>query len=901
MSDEADRKRAIIVSADADPEAVRILGDAGYTVDIAITDRKKREVELRRLNRTLKAHNNSSRAMMRAEDESRYLDEVCRIVVEDCGHAMVWIGYAEDDKGKTVRPVAYSGFEEGYLETLKITWADTERGRGPTGTAIRTGKPSTCRNMLTDPEFEPWREQALKRGYASSIVLPLIANDRAFGAITIYSREPDPFTEDELKLLSALAADLAYGITAIRLREERARMEDAQLFLLQCATSASGEDFFRSLARYLAATLDMDFVCIDSLVDDCMSAQTVAVYFDGKFEDNVAYALKDTPCGDVVGQAICSFTSGVRHLFPRDEVLQEMKAEGYVGTTLWSSEGRPIGLIAMISRKPLTNLKVAESLLKLVAIRAAGELEREWAAGALKRKEADLRYAQGVAHVGSWYWDAETDVTVGTDELLRIFGLDPTGPMPAFTEQKGRLYTAENWERVNAAVQETMRTGIGYELDVEARRADGEAICITTRCEVVPDSDGRIVGLRGTVQDITQRKQTEKELAETRADAERRAAQLESFISSMVDGVLLFDSEPKALMVNDALKRLLGTPMGLPLETCMAAYELRALDGGAVALEDYPSRRALRGEETEAARFRMATPWRESVVSISGSPVRNEHGRVVGGTLSFHDITDLVELEEYKDELYRREHHIAEVLQQALIPPEVPTEIRGFRIGVKYQPALSEAEVGGDFYDVFDLGNGKIGVLIGDVAGKGLSAAIRVAAARYSVRSYAFIDPRPSHVMTLANEALCKDSSDESAILTVFFAVINTSTGRVTYASAGHEPPVVCRASGIIQELQLGGLPFGVKESSTYSEDVLDLAPGDTIVLVTDGITEARGGNRVLFEKKGMVQYLADNAEASPDETASGLLEAATAHAGGRLQDDAAIVVVMLESRQLVR
>ena len=86
---------------------------------------------------------------------------------------MVWIGYAEENKNKTVRPVAYSGFEEGYLKKLNITWADTERGRGPTGRTIRTGKPSMCKNMLTDPEFKPWRDEAIKRGYKSSLVLPL--------------------------------------------------------------------------------------------------------------------------------------------------------------------------------------------------------------------------------------------------------------------------------------------------------------------------------------------------------------------------------------------------------------------------------------------------------------------------------------------------------------------------------------------------------------------------------------------------------------------------------------------------------------------------------------------------------------------------------------------------------
>ncbi|MDD5491480.1 MAG: PAS domain S-box protein [bacterium] len=188
---------------------------------------RKNDEELKKLNRTLEALNHSSQAIMRAENEASYLNEVCKIVCEDCGHAMVWIGWAEQDEAKTVRPVAQAGFEEGYLKTVNITWADTERGRGPTGLAIRTGKPSICRNMLVDPNFEPWRREAVKRGYASSIVLPLSTGGKVFGAINIYSRDPDPFSEKEIRLLTSLADDLSFGIQAIRLRVEHARVEEA--------------------------------------------------------------------------------------------------------------------------------------------------------------------------------------------------------------------------------------------------------------------------------------------------------------------------------------------------------------------------------------------------------------------------------------------------------------------------------------------------------------------------------------------------------------------------------------------------------------------------------------------------------------------------------------------------
>ena len=192
-----------------------------------ITDRKNREEELRQLNRTLRAMSNSDQVMMRATDELQYVKDVCAIVVKDCGHAMAWVGYALQDEGQTVEVIAHAGAEQGYLRMAQITWADTERGRGPTGTAIREGQVSICNNMLTDPRFGPWRQEAAMRGYASSIALPLSAQGKTLGALTIYSSEPAPFSEEEVALLRELAGDLAHGIISIRLRQAHAQAEDA--------------------------------------------------------------------------------------------------------------------------------------------------------------------------------------------------------------------------------------------------------------------------------------------------------------------------------------------------------------------------------------------------------------------------------------------------------------------------------------------------------------------------------------------------------------------------------------------------------------------------------------------------------------------------------------------------
>lgn len=156
-------------------------------------------------------------------------------------------------------------------------------------------------------------------------------------------------------------------------------LEDAYAFLLTCSLSTTGEDFFKSLARYLSKTLDMEYVCIDRLTGDDLTAETIAVYNNGKFEMNICYALKDTPCGEVVEKGICCYPKELRRLFPQDAALQKLMAESYLGTILIDSKGKQIGLIAVIGQHELFDSKPVESLLKLVATRAAGELERRQA------------------------------------------------------------------------------------------------------------------------------------------------------------------------------------------------------------------------------------------------------------------------------------------------------------------------------------------------------------------------------------------------------------------------------------------------------------------------------------------------------------------------------------------
>ena len=177
------------------------------------------------MNRQLLAIMECSQVLVHSADEQTLLNEICRIIVKVGGYRMAWVGMAEQDEARSVRPVAQAGYERGYLKEARISWAETERGRGPTGTAIRTGVYSVCRDMRTDPLFVPWRARALTRGYAAMIVMPLMSQGQVFGALSIYSDKAGDFAQDEVGLLTQLANDLAYGIVALRTRGGHSKAE----------------------------------------------------------------------------------------------------------------------------------------------------------------------------------------------------------------------------------------------------------------------------------------------------------------------------------------------------------------------------------------------------------------------------------------------------------------------------------------------------------------------------------------------------------------------------------------------------------------------------------------------------------------------------------------------------
>jgi PAS domain S-box-containing protein len=195
---------------------------------VDITEHKQAEEGLKRLNRSLRVLSRCNLSLADAQDEAGFLAEVCRAMVESGGYRMAWIGYAERDEAKTVRPVASAGADDGYLAAARVSWdGDKPNGRGPVGTAIRTDRTQVLGDWLSGPESGPWREAAQQRGFRSSVAVPLRTRGEVFGALTLYAPETDAFHADEVAPLEELARNIAFGIESLRARVQRDAAEGA--------------------------------------------------------------------------------------------------------------------------------------------------------------------------------------------------------------------------------------------------------------------------------------------------------------------------------------------------------------------------------------------------------------------------------------------------------------------------------------------------------------------------------------------------------------------------------------------------------------------------------------------------------------------------------------------------
>ena len=218
-----------------------------------IAERKRVESELVRLNRALRVRSACSLMVTQSGAEAGLLSCVCQAIVEVGGYRLAWIGYAQNDGAKSIRPMARAGEALEYVDKIDIGWAEDERGSGPAGRAIRTRRPVACNHISCDPIFAPWRTLADSHGLKSSVALPLITDGSPIGAVFVYAGEAEAFDEKETDMLQQTTNDLAHGIMLLRTKAERARAEDAlersQAELVRVARATTVGELTASIAH----------------------------------------------------------------------------------------------------------------------------------------------------------------------------------------------------------------------------------------------------------------------------------------------------------------------------------------------------------------------------------------------------------------------------------------------------------------------------------------------------------------------------------------------------------------------------------------------------------------------------------------------------------------------------
>ena len=251
---------------------------------------------------------------------------------------------------------------------------------------------------------------------------------------------------------------------------------------------------------------------------------------------------------------------------------------------------------------------------------------------------------------------------------------------------------------------------------------------------------------------------------------------------------------------------------------------------------------------------------------------------------------------------YERERRIAEVLQRSFLmsPPE--SAFPGISLFTVYEAAWDEANLGGDFFDAFLIGPETVAMVVGDVTGKGLQAAARTAEVKYSLRAYLRDGADPSKAMQALNRTLVNqwDDPDVHAFICLSLVIWDAASRTLVCSSAGCDAPVVIRTDGHYEPVEARGLPLGIDIESEYGVAKMELAAGDTIVMVTDGIMEARGSDGMFGDSafSHCIVTAASGGTHGVRQVARSILAEAKRFAGGQLQDDACLLVARVVNHE---
>lgn len=528
------RKDGTILWAELTVNLVRdAAGQPAYFISVIndISERKRLEDSVLSVTRARRFAAQCNRALVHAESEQRLFDEMCRIAVSSGGYRMAWVGIPQNDTPRNVQPVAGAGVGLAYLESMRVSWRDgDERGRGAAGTAVRTKSTALVADAATDPRMGPWREAMLAQGFRSVIALPLIAGDRLLGVLTMYAGEPNAFSREEVELLEELAADTAYGVSALRNRDARTMaeqaLEESARFAVStidalsehvCVLDENGvilavNQAWREFARENGAKSEASLNEGSDYLEACDRAAGSGV----PEARDVAAALRE-----LIAHARDEFSTEYACHGPGQERWFRLKASRFAG-------GRPTRVV--VSHENITAGKQAERRLR----------------------ESEERFRSLTELSVDWYWEQDeqyrfTRLSGGT---VRVNPQDNVGKT-RWEIGYGNMSEAD-WAAHRAVLDARQPF---RDLQLWRVRTDGGTHHVSISGEPKFDEEGAFRGYRGVGRDITPQKEAE-------ASVRDNEARLRATMDAALDCVISIDEEGRILDFNPAAESTFGYTRG---------------------------------------------------------------------------------------------------------------------------------------------------------------------------------------------------------------------------------------------------------------------------------------------------------------------------------------------------
>ncbi len=507
-TDELDQYRKDGSIVHTEVSTTLVVNDTGKLQVVGISrdigERKLAREKILRLNRLYATLSQINQTIVRTERASTLFEEICRIAVEYGQFRMAWIGLIDESYG-VVKPAYFYGEELGYLTNVKIKYLDEALGRGPTGTAIRTGRCVISQDIANDQTMAPWREPALQRGYLSAAAVPFFRNNQVIGSLTVYASDAQAFDSDEEELLEEIGHDISFALDFIDANTQRQQaviLQETAYHIAEAAQLAGSlQELYPQIHHQIASVMNVEnfYIALYDQVNNLLQFP---------YSVDVIYPFR-APVPPGQGLAAHVLQTGKPLFFLGERGAEGIEVIGQV-PKVWMGvplmvQGKTIGVMAVQHyTDPQAYTEREMRMLEFVSAQVATAIDRKQAHETLQKSQASLETAQAIARLGSW----ELDLVRGaglfwSKEMYSLFRQDPREGVPSLDEFM-KLVHPDDRQQLLDAQQRAIETGALITLEYRAYPAGSAMRYFRASIQAIQDANQQLLHMSGTVLDITE-------------------------------------------------------------------------------------------------------------------------------------------------------------------------------------------------------------------------------------------------------------------------------------------------------------------------------------------------------------------------------------------------------------